>query len=155
MSLVWQSPGHSENHNRTRRGRCPHRPEAKACAYIPALNQCFSAGPSGGNVLVSARTLIRSRLKGCCRKAAPLRIPRPHRQKYSRMFRLAIGGFIGSVQSRETLNKSPAAGQRIFCSQAAVPKTGKTYSIPPFLEPCLETKSLAASSCRFNQSFPR
>jgi hypothetical protein len=30
-----------------------------------------------------------------------------------------------------------------------------TYSIPLFSKPCLETKSLAASSCRFHQSFPR
>ena len=30
---------------------------------------------------------------------------------------------------------------------------GNTYSIPPFSIPCLGTKSLAASSCRFNQSF--
>lgn len=25
-TLVWQSPGSSENHERIRRGRCPHRP---------------------------------------------------------------------------------------------------------------------------------
>ena len=31
---------------------------------------------------------------------------------------------------------------------------GNTYSIPSFSKPCLETKSLAASSCRFNQRFP-
>jgi len=31
---------------------------------------------------------------------------------------------------------------------------GNTYSIPAFSIPCLETKSLAASSRRFNQSFP-
>ena len=54
----------------------------------------------------------------------------------------------------ETLNKSSAAERRIFCSQAAVQKMGNTYSIPSFSEPCLKAKSLAASSCRFNQSFP-
>ena len=31
---------------------------------------------------------------------------------------------------------------------------GNIYSIPSFSKPCLETKSLAASSCRFNQRFP-
>ena len=54
---------------------------------------------------------------------------------------------------KETLNKSSAAGQRIFCPHTAVQKAGNTYSIPPLSEPCLETKSLAASSCRLNQSF--
>ena len=34
-----------------------------------------------------------------------------------------------------------------------IPLAG-TQSIPPFSKPCLRTKSLAASSCRFNQSFP-
>ena len=56
---------------------------------------------------------------------------------------------------RETLNKSSAAGQRIFCPHAALRKVGNTQSIPPLFEACLWTKSLAASSCRFNQSFPR
>ena len=32
---------------------------------------------------------------------------------------------------------------------------GNTYSIPPFSILCLGTKFLAASPCRFNQSFPR
>ena len=54
---------------------------------------------------------------------------------------------------KETLNKSSAAGKRIFCSHAAVSKVGNTQSIPPLWIPCLETKSLASSSCRFNQSF--
>ena len=31
---------------------------------------------------------------------------------------------------------------------------GNTYSIPSFSKPCLETKSFAVSSWRFNQSFP-
>ena len=36
------------------------------------LPEALGSGPSGGNVLVPARTLRRSRLKGRCRKAAPL-----------------------------------------------------------------------------------
>ena len=80
-ALVWQSPGRSEDQFRTCRGRCPYRPKAKNCAYFPTLKECSSAEPSGGNFLVPARKLIRSRLKGRCRKAAPLRIPRPHRQR--------------------------------------------------------------------------
>ena len=50
------------------------------------------------------------------------------------------------------MNKSFSAGQRIFCPQPSVRKMGNTYSIPAFSIPCLETKSLAASSRRFNQS---
>ena len=38
----------SENHNRTRRGRCPHRPRTKNCAQILTFNKCFGAGSSGG-----------------------------------------------------------------------------------------------------------
>ena len=76
--------------------------------------------------------------------------------------------------SREALNKSSAAGQRIFCPQSAVWRMGNiaqplpaklaygcgiplagTQSIPTFSKPCLRTKSLAPSSCRFNQSFPK
>jgi len=52
--------------------------------------EAFGSEPSGGNVLVPARTLIRSRLKGRCRKAAPLRIPRPHSWNCVRMFRTVI-----------------------------------------------------------------
>lgn len=52
------------------------------------------------------------------------------------------------------MNKSSSAGQRIFCPQPSVRKMGNTYSIPAFSIPCLETKSLAAGSRRFNQSFP-
>ena len=52
------------------------------------------------------------------------------------------------------MNKSSSAGQRIFFPQPSVRKKGNTYSIPAFSIPCLETKSLAASSRRFNQSFP-
>ena len=46
--------------------------EWKVYPCIPRLTECFGSGPSGGNVLVPARTLRRSRLKGRCRKAAPL-----------------------------------------------------------------------------------
>ena len=59
------------------RGQCHHRPKMKNCVRIPTRKEYFDFDPSGGNVLVPARTLIRSRLKGRCRKAAPLRIPRP------------------------------------------------------------------------------
>lgn len=74
------------------------RLEVKACPYIPTLQKRFGAGSSGGNVLVPARTLRRSRLRGRCRKAAPLRTPRPHRRKQIRMFRLATS---------ESVEKSP------------------------------------------------
>ena len=67
------------------------RLEVKACPYIPTLHKRFGAGSSGGNVLVPARILRRSRLRGRCRKAAPLRTPRPHRRKQARMFRHASG----------------------------------------------------------------
>ena len=56
---------------------------------------------------------------------------------------------------RETLNKSSAAGRRIFCPIRSVLKVGNTYSIPPLSELSAEPKSSAASSCRFNQSFLR
>ena len=58
-------------------------------------------------------------------------------------------------KTKETLNKSSAAERRIFCPQTAVWKMGNTYSIPSFSKPCLEPKSFAVSSCRFNQSFPK
>ena len=103
-SLRSQSPSCSENPHRTRRGRCPHRPEMKTCAYTPTLHKCFGAGSSGGNVLVSARTLRRNRLRGRCRKAAPLSTPRPHRRKQAKIFRLAMGGSIGNAQI-ESLGK--------------------------------------------------
>ena len=68
--------------------------------FILILKEYFDTGPSGGNFLAPARKLIRSRLKGRCRKAAPLRIPRPHRQKFSGLFLTAIGCFIGSTQMK-------------------------------------------------------
>ena len=67
--------------------------ELQVYPCIPRLTECFGAGSSGGNFLVPARKLIRSRLKGRCRKAAPLSIPRPHRRKCTRMFQVAMGRF--------------------------------------------------------------
>ena len=59
------------------------------------------------------------------------------------------------TKTKEPLNKSPSAEQRIFCSLSAVWKIGNTYSIPRFFKLSEEAKSLAVSSCRFNQSFHR
>ena len=72
----------------------------KTCVCDHPLHKCFGSGSSGGNVLVPARTLRRSRLKGRCRKAAPLRIPRPHRRKCLKMFLAAMGDVIGSFRKR-------------------------------------------------------
>ena len=74
------------------------------CARILTLSEYFGSGPSGGNVLVPARTLRRIRLKGRCRKAAPLRIPRPHRRKYPRMFQVAMGRFYDRPPNSERCN---------------------------------------------------
>ena len=57
-------------------------------------------------------------------------------------------------KTRETLNKSPAAEQRIFSSIRAASKPGNTQSIPPLLKPSAREKSLTVGSRRFNQSFP-
>ena len=54
---------------------------------------------------------------------------------------------------KEPLNKSSAAEQRIFFPIHAEWKTGNTRSIPLFSILLSEKKSLAVSSCRFNQSF--
>ena len=59
----------------------------------------------------------------------------------------------GNLNFKKPLNKPYAAERRIFCPSRAVPKTGNTYSIPPFPELSPEPKSSAVSSCRFNQSF--
>ena len=45
----------------------------------------------------------RNRLKGRCRKAAPLRIPRPLRRKWVKMFWIAMDGLFGSPQIDEGL----------------------------------------------------
>ena len=74
------------------------------CARILTLSKYFGSGPSGGNVLVPARTLRRSRLKGRCRKAAPLSIPRPHRRKRTRMFQVAMGRFYDRPPNSERCN---------------------------------------------------
>ena len=58
-----------------------------------------------------------------------------------------------AFRTKEPLNKSSSAGRRIFCPTRAVLKAGNTYSIPPLSELSAETKSSAASSCRFIQSF--
>ena len=63
------------------------------------------------------------------------------------------GGFESGSQGK-ALPPSPAAGQRIFSSGNAGCKTGNTYSIPRFSNLFPEEKSLAASSCRREQSFP-
>ena len=62
--------------------------------------------PPGGNVLVQARTLRRSRLKGRCRKAAPLSIPRPHRRNCVKAFRVAIGDFIERYRMEYSVNRA-------------------------------------------------
>ena len=76
----------------------PSSTQNKRKRFFPSLHKYFSADPSEGKVLVSARTLKRSRLRGRCRKAAPLRTPRPHRRKQIRIFRLATS---------ESVEKSP------------------------------------------------
>ena len=53
---------------------------------------------------------------------------------------------------KEPLNKSSAGEPRIFWSIHSVLKMGNTQSIPSFSELLPESKSLAVSSCRFNQS---
>ena len=75
----------------------------KDCVCVPVLNKYFSSDPSGGNFLVPARKLIRIRLKGRCRKAAPLRIPRPLRRKRIKIYRVAMDGLFGSPQIDEGL----------------------------------------------------
>ena len=55
---------------------------------------------------------------------------------------------------KEPLNKSSAAGKLIFFPIHAEWKSGNTRSIPLFSILLSEEKSLADSSCRFNQSFP-
>ena len=122
-ALVWQSPGSSKKYNRP----CPHRPKMKKCAYIHTLKKCFGAGSSGGNVLVPARTLRRSRLKGRCRKAAPLRIPRPHRRKYPGMFRAAMGSSVGGTRIK---NKSFNISTRFPAWEAGFSCLFNVYYIP-------------------------
>ena len=88
--------------------------ELQVYPCIPRLTECFGAGPSGGNFLVPARKLIRSRLKGRCRKAAPLRIPRPLRRNCVRFFRLAMGGSVeNSLKDTLSLRTSPQTGVAI------------------------------------------
>ena len=126
-SLRSQSPGTPENQLRTRRGRCPHRPEIKICACCPTLTEYVSAVPSGGNFLVPARKLIRSRLKGRCRKAAPLRIPRPLRRNCSEMFRVAMGSSGGGTRIK---NKSFDISTRFPAWEAGFSGLFNVYYIP-------------------------
>ena len=97
LRLVWQSPGTSENPNRTCRGRCPHRPVSYNATIMLKPPRSFRRWFLRRQFLVPARKLIRSRLKGRCRKAAPLRIPRPLRQNRIKTFRLAIGSYVGGA----------------------------------------------------------
>ena len=57
--------------------------------------------------------------------------------------------------SKEPLNNSATAGWRVFCPIRAVPKLGNTQSIPAISVLSAEPKSLATSSCRMIQRFPR
>ena len=56
---------------------------------------------------------------------------------------------------RKPLNNSATAGWRVFCPIRAVPKLGNTQSIPAISVLSAEPKSLATSSCRIIQRFPR
>ena len=103
-----------------------------------------------------------------------LRLRRRKRRKNSHR-RRGLRSFAGcGVRLREPLNKSSAAVSGFFSSTlryrkreilrsrcqrklaygCGIPLAG-TYSIPPFSIPRLAEKSLAHSSCRFNQSFLR
>jgi hypothetical protein len=56
---------------------------------------------------------------------------------------------------KEPLNKSPAAGERIFFVRSSASKAGNTQSIPLLLMLRPDKKSLAPRPCRFNQRFLR
>ena len=58
-------------------------------------------------------------------------------------------------RTKEPLNNSAAAGWRVFCPIRSVLKLGNTQSIPPILVLSAEPKSLATSSCRIIQRFPK
>ena len=60
-----------------------------------------------------------------------------------------------SQRAREPLNKSSAAEERIFFARSSASKAGNTSSIPLLLMLRPVKKSLALTSCRFNQRFPR
>ena len=90
-SLRSQSPGSSENRSRTCRPMPSLARKLQICAYVPSPQEAFSAGPSGGNVLVPARTLIRSRLRGRCRQSRPPKNPPAALTNCVRIFRIAIG----------------------------------------------------------------
>ena len=70
----------------------------------------------------------------------------------------SVSGATNSLKDpflREPLNKSSAAGERIFFARSSASKAGNTSSIPllSMLRPV--RKSFAPSSCRFNQRFLR
>ena len=84
----------------------------------------------------------------------------PLNQRFQKQFRflsICVTDFLKDFvrHLKETLNKSAAAERRAFCPIRAVPKLGNTQSIPTILVLSAEPKSLAVSSCRFNQSFPK
>ena len=72
----------------------PSSSRRKNCTYGRSLHKCFSAGPSGGNVLVPARTLRRSRLRGRCRQSRPPKNPPAALTNCVRIFRFAMGGSV-------------------------------------------------------------
>lgn len=93
---------------------------------------------------------------------SPLREQNRHVALYVTVDTISRKGAIGSIvlqmkgyatRFKEPLNKSSSAEQRIFCPIRAVQKTGNTSSIPVLFELSPVTKSLAVSSCRFNQRF--
>ena len=69
-SLRSQSPGSSENFDRTRRGRCPHRPETKACAYT--VSAPIKPPIATRNISPSLRRSGRGILKGAAFRQRPL-----------------------------------------------------------------------------------
>ena len=81
--------------------------ELQVYPYIPSLLETFGAGPSGGKVLVPARTLRRSRLKGRCRQSRPLENPPAAPPEVIKIFRIAMGGFIeNSLKNMVSLRTS-------------------------------------------------
>ena len=90
--------------------------ELKVYPCIPRLTECFGSGPSGGNVLVPARTLRRSRLKGRCRKAAPLgstESPGRIAGTAKKYFRLLLVVLSKSLKNMLSLRASPQTGVAI------------------------------------------
>ena len=78
-----------------------------------------------------------------------------NRLRLKQWFFCSLSAVYAESETKETLNKSSAAEQRIFSSIRSVSKVGNTSSIPPLLKLSAEEKSLAVSTCRFIQSFPK